>query len=289
MYKACIAALFFLAATYTYAEVAVVASFSILADLTRQIGGPRVSVTSLVGPNQDIHLFEPSVADIKPLRSAQLFIINGFGIEGWLQRLTHLADFRGELVVAADHMALLKDKAGRIDPHAWHDPQRVVTYVRNIEQALSRVDPAGQKDYARRARHFIQDIEALDRWARAQFAPIDEKKRIVLTSHDAFAYLAARYQLRFLAPQGFNAQTESSAQTVASLVRLVRQYKIRAIFFENGSHRRLLQQIAQEAGIPVGQKLYADALSLPGGPADTWLHLMRYNVSTIARALYAVK
>lgn len=268
------------------ASIRVVASFSVLADLTRQIGGERVSVVSLVGPDQDAHVFQPSPSDVKQLSSARVFVVNGLGMEGWLSRLTRSAAFKGETVVATRGVQPIKGEGEElIDPHAWHDPQRVQLYLRNIEAGLVKADPAGAAFYHQRAQAFSKRVATLDKWASVQFASVPAARRKVVTSHDAFGYLGNRYQIHFLAPQGVSTDAEASAMGVARLVRQLRAERVKAIFFENMSDQHLLKQIAREAHVRVSDKLYSDALSAPGGPADSWEKMFLYNVTTIMHSL----
>lgn len=275
--------------TVQAARLPVVASFSMVADMTRQIGGDRVDVSALVGPDQDAHVFQPAPADVRRLAQARVFVINGLGLEGWLGRLTGSAGFRGVTIVASRGIASLRstegEDAGSIDPHAWQDPQRVLRYIGNIRDGLIAADPAGRSVYTARAAAFSTRVAALDHWAAAAFAAVPAERRKVLTSHDAFGYLGARYQIRFLSPQGVSTDAEASARKVAELVRQIRREKVKAVYFENMSDQRVLRQIAGEAGVSVNDKLYSDALSDARGPASTWEAMFRYNVTTLLKAL----
>lgn len=278
------------------AKLPVVASFSIIADMTRQIGGDRVEVVSLVGPDQDAHVFQPSPADIKKVSSAKVLVVNGLGLEGWMSRLDKAANFRGVTVVASkgiqtrqapeeEHAEGEHDHGhGEVDPHAWHDPARVQTYIKNISAGLIQADPAGKAEYQRRAADYAAKVKALDDWAKQQFASVPAAKRKMLTSHDAFGYLGEHYQLKVLAVQGVSTDSEASAKGVAQLTRQVRKEGVRAVFMENMTDARLLKQLSAEAKVTIGGKLYADALSGPNGPAAGYLQLMRYNVETIMKS-----
>ncbi|WP_028536463.1 metal ABC transporter solute-binding protein, Zn/Mn family [Paludibacterium yongneupense] len=270
-------------------KLPVVASFSMVADMTRQVGGDRVDVTALVGADQDAHVFQPAPADVRRLSQARVFVVNGLGLEGWLGRLTGSAGFKGVTIVASRGVTSLKasggDEAGGLDPHAWQDPQRVLRYIATIRDGLIAADPDGRAGYTARAAAFSARVAALDRWAAAAFAAVPPERRKVLTSHDAFAYLGARYQIRFLAPQGVSTDAEASARKVAELVRQIRRERVKAVYFENMSDQRVLRQIANEAGVAVNDKLYSDALSDARGPAATWEAMFRYNVSTLLKAL----
>jgi zinc/manganese transport system substrate-binding protein len=277
-------------------RIPVVASFSILGDIVANVGGERIAVTSLVGPDQDAHVFQPAPDDIKTVARARLVVVNGLGFEGWMERLAQSANYRGAIVTAsagikarerADDEHDEHDHAGhddhhsKDDPHAWQNPQNVIVYARNIAAALARLDPAGADAYRKNSEAYIAKLQELDRWAIQQFAQIPEAKRRVITSHDAFEYFGAHYKVRFLAAQGVSTDSEPSAKEVAGLIRQIKREKIKALFFENMSNPGLLQQIAREAGVTPGGKLYADALSQAGGPAPDYLALMRYNVGQL--------
>ena len=280
--------------------VAVTASFSILGDLVSVVGGPRVTVTTLVGPDQDAHSFEPRPTDAKTLLTTQLLVTNGLGFEPWADKLAKAAGYKGDKVVATTGLKGLtpapapgadKHKGhsghahGTVDPHAWQDSHHVVVYVRNIAAGLTRVDPAGAAIYRTNADAYIKELQALDTWAQAQFAGLTPAQRKVITSHDAFGYLGARYQIQFLAPQGVNTDVEPSAKQVAQLIRQIQREKIRAVFVENMSDPRLMAQLSRDAGVTVGAALYSDALSRAGQPGATYLQMMRHNVSQIAAGM----
>lgn len=233
---------------------------------------------------------------------ARLVVVNGLGFEGWMDRLVQSAGYRGDIVVASNGIAVRErddehaghddhahdDHAhqhGKNDPHAWQNPLNVVVYVRNITAALSKTDPSGAAIYKKNGDAYIAQLNELDRWAAAQFASIPDARRKVITSHDAFEYFGAHYKVRFLAPQGVSTDSEPSARDVAQLIRQIKQEKIRAVFIENMSNPKLMQQISKEAGATLGGKLYADALSKADGPAPTYLLLMRYNIGQLLAQL----
>jgi len=269
----------------------VVASFSILGDIVSNIGGDRVAVSTLVGPDEDAHVYAPTPKDVRTLAQAKVVVVNGLGFEGWIQRLVDAANYKGALVVASDGIQTRQlsesghghadNAAQHPDPHAWQDPANVIVYTRNIVAALSKADPAGAAFYKRNGDAYQRSLVELDSWAQAQFAQIPDARRSVITSHDAFEYFAAHFKLRFLAPQGVSTESEPSAKDVAMLIRQMRQEHSKAIFFENMSNPTLLQQISNEVGVTPGGKLYADALSQADGPAPTYLRMMRFNVQQI--------
>ena len=292
----------------------VVTSFTILADMTRQIGGERVQVHSLVGENGNAHAFQPSPSDARRLGSAKLVIINGLGFEGWIERLVRASGYPGKVAVASagikaldmpegchhhhhhgehghdhahhhDHDHGHSHTHGGSDPHAWQDAGNALQYVDNITAALSEADPDGKALYASNAERYKGEIKALDAVIRQAFAALPEARRRVVTSHDAFAYFGRAYGMKFIAPLGINSEVEPSAREVGWLIRQIRQEQIPAVFMENITDPRLIERISKESGARLGGTLYSDSLSDKNGPAPTYLKMMRYNADTLSAAL----
>ena len=267
----------------------VTASFSILGDLVRVVGAEWVAVTTLVGPDEDAHVFEPKPSDVKTILGSKLLVTNGLGFEPWAGKLAKSAGYKGESVIASKGVKgrAMADEHGHAesDPHAWQNPNNVVLYVRNIAAGLSRVDPAGASAYQANAEAYVKELQALDSWAKEQFATIPAEKRKVITSHDAFGYFAAHYGIKFLAPQGVSTEAEPSAKQVAQLIRQLQREKIKAVFVENMTNPKLLAQLSKDAGVTVGTALYADALSAPGKPGSTYLQMVRHNVTQLAAGM----
>jgi zinc/manganese transport system substrate-binding protein len=253
------------------------------------VGGDRVTVSTLVGPDEDAHAFEPKPADAKALLATQLLVTNGLGFEPWTNKLAKSAGYKGATVVASAGVKsrTMKDEKGQTepDPHAWQNPTNVVLYVRNIAAGLSNVDASGAPSYQANAEAYIQDLQSLDAWAKLQFSDSLVIKRKVITSHDAFGYFGAHYNVSFLAPQGINTEVEPSAKQVAQLIRQMQREKIKAIFMENMSNPKLLAQLSKDAGAAVGGSLYSDALSTPDKPGATYLQMMRHNVTLLAAGI----
>lgn len=266
-------------------KLPVMATFSILGDLVQVVGGDRVAVTTLVGANEDAHVFEPKPADAKNLLLTKLLVTNGLGFEPWTQKLVKSAGYKGQSVVAsqgikARTMPGEKGKA-ETDPHAWQDPTNIVVYVRNIAAALAKIDPAGSSTYQANSEAYVKELEALDADSKTAFAAIAADKRKAITSHDAFGYFGAHYGIKFLALQGMSTEAEPSAKEVAKLIRQIQKEKIKAVFVENMSNPKLLAQLSKDAGVTIGPALYVDALSKAGGPAGSYLKLMRHNVTQL--------
>ncbi|PWR23263.1 metal ABC transporter solute-binding protein, Zn/Mn family [Zavarzinia compransoris] len=286
----------------------VVASFSILGDIVANVGGDRIALTTLVGPDGDAHVFQPSPADAKAVAGADLVIVNGLGFEGWIERLTEASGYKGPVVVASkgitpremagedegheehaghdDHGDHDHDH-GNVDPHAWQDIGNVLAYVDTIAAALEAADPADRDAYAANAAAYKAKLAALDARVKAAIGALPAERRKIITSHDAFGYFAAAYGLTVLAPQGVSTESEASAKGVAQLIRQIKQEKAPAVFLENITDPRLIEQIAKETGARIGGTLYSDALSGATGPASTYIAMFEHNLAALAEALGA--
>lgn len=267
-------------------KLQVVASFSILADIAREVAGDAAEVSSLVGVNADAHVFEPRPSDLQRLARADLVVINGLGFEGWIERLVRTSGYRGPVLVASE--GITPRRLGQaVDPHAWQSLVHAQRYVENLRTALERAAPAQAAAVKARAAAYTARLVALDAECRAAFEAVPRERRRIISSHDAFGYLGEAYGLTFLAPRGWSTDADPSAAEFAALIRQVRQQKALALFVENISDRRMVERIAQETGARVGGTLYSDALSPPGTEADSYLRLYRHNVQTISGALRA--
>ena len=269
-----------------------VASFSILGDMVKQVGGDRVEVTTLVGPNGDAHVFSPTPADAKMLAGAQVFFVNGLGFEGWMERLEKASGFKGELVVASKGvkpLTMVEEEGGGsevvTDPHAWQSLANGKIYVANIRDGLIKADPAGKATYEANAAKYLAAIDEEEKAVKEAIASLPPARRRIITSHDAFGYFADAYGLEIIAPEGVSTESEASAQDVAKIIRQIRAEHIPAVFVENVTDRRLLDQIARETGAKIGGELYSDALSPPDGPAPTYLDMFRHNIGALTAAL----
>lgn len=262
----------------------VVASFSILADMARELAPAGTEVTALVGADADAHVFEPSPADGKRLAQADLVLVNGLNFEGWMERLVKVSGYRGPVVVAALGVAT-RGVGGAVDPHVWQDLTLAKRCVQNIAAAFVARWPERRTEIEARQAAYTSRINELDRRTRERLATVPRAQRRVMTSHDAFGYFGAAYEVDFVAPQGWATSSEPSAATVARLIRQIREQRVRALFVENISDPRLMQRIAQEGNVTIGGTLYSDALSAAGGPADTYLKLFDHNASSLATAL----
>ncbi|NWH08891.1 MAG: metal ABC transporter substrate-binding protein [Alphaproteobacteria bacterium] len=304
------ASLFFAGTLPAQAEdkLPVVASFSILGDLVQEVGGEKVQITTLVGPDGDAHVYEPSPADAKAIVGAKLVFINGLQFEGWIDRLIDASGTKANIITVSkavkphtfeeegmeddhgahgehgDHEAHDHDH-GAFDPHAWQDIANGKLYVEAILAALVDADPANAAYYKGRATAYLEALSQLDARIKSQFAAIPAERRRVVTSHDAFGYFAAAYGITFIAPQGVSTESEASAAEVAGLIDQIRKERISAVFVENITNPALITQIAQESGARVGGTLYSDALSTEAGPAPTYIKMFEHNAAQLAAAM----
>ena len=273
-------------------KVKAVASFSILGDMVSQVGGDRVEVVTLVGPDGDAHVYEPTPADAKNLAGAAILFVNGLGFEGWMDRLEKSSGFKGKVVVASTGVkarTMVEEEGGKpetiTDPHAWQSLANGKLYVDNIRDGLIAADPDGKSVYEANAAKYLGEIMQEDDAVKAALATLSKERRKIITSHDAFGYFGAACGLEVIAPEGVSTESEASAQDVAKIIRQIKAEKIPAVFMENITDHRLLDQIASETNAKIGGTLYTDALSGADGPAGTYLDMFRHNVGTLTAAL----
>jgi zinc/manganese transport system substrate-binding protein len=275
------------------AKLEVVATFSILGDFARNVGGNQVDVATLVGPNGDVHVYSPTPADAEAIRNARLVIVNGLGLEGWLPRLIESSGGNATTVVATHGIVPRKLAAGEIlsrglgaaDPHAWQSVPNAAIYVGNIRDAMVAADPANATTYRANAAAYLTKLEALDHDVREAVARIPIRRRKVISTHDAFGYFAAAYDITFIAPEGVSTETEPSARDIAMIIVQIKKERIPAVFLENVSDPRIMRQIASETGAAIGGTLYSDSLTKEDGEAPTYIAMVRHNITTIASAL----
>jgi zinc/manganese transport system substrate-binding protein len=272
-------------------KVEAVATFSILGDLVRNVGGGCVDVTTLVGPNGDAHVYAPTPGDARKLAGANVIFVNGLGLEGWMTRLVEASGTKAPTFVVSVGVAPRKVQDMRdpahleIDPHAWQAIGNAEIYVKNIRDGLSKVDPAGKKIYDANAAVYLGKLDELDKQVRAAIAKIPADRRKIITTHDAFGYFSDAYGMTFVAPESVSTDAEPSARNVAKIIIQIKEQKIPAVFMENITDPRLMEQIAHETGAAIGGALYSDALSGPSGPASTYVDMMRNNVGGFSKAL----
>jgi len=265
-------------------RVGVVASFSILGDFVVNVGGDRVSVTTLVGPDGDVHVYTPAPADARKVADAKLLIVNGLGLEGWLPRLLQSSGSKAPIIIATKGIAPLA-AGSDTDPHAWQSVADAKIYVANISDALAAADPAGAEVFRENAKAYSAKLDGLDREVREAVAKIPPDRRKVISTHGAFGYFASAYGIQFIAPLGVSTESEASARAIAGIITQIRKEKIPAVFLENISDPRLIRRIAAETGARVGGTLYSDSLTGEKGDAPTYIELVRHNIKALTSAL----
>lgn len=265
-------------------KIQIGASFSILGDFARNVGGDRVNVTTLVGANSDVHVYTPAPADAKKIADAKLVIINGLGLEGWLPRLAQSSGSKAAIVTATNGIAPRK-LGSDADPHAWQSVVNAKIYVANIRDALIAADQAGAPAYRANADVYLTKLDALDREVREAVAQIPQARRKVISTHDAFGYFAVTYGVAFIAPQGVSTESEPSARDIAAIITQIRASKIPAVFLENISDPRLMRRISAETGARIGGTLVSDSLTAENGVAPTYIDMVRHNIKALTSAL----
>src|SRR5690554_2891645 len=297
-----VSALLALPAAFAAERVQVVTSFSILADMVENVGGEHVEVTSLVGPDSDAHVYSPRPTDARTLADADLGVFNGLQFEGWMERLVDASDYAGPLVVPCDgtdrvaaahddhvhHAHDEHDSHSAHDqaddgPHGWQDLAMGKLYLANIRDGLSEADPDNAEAYAANAERYINELDATDAEIRALRTEIPASTSVI-TGHDSFGYFASAYGLRFLSPQGLSTEADPSAANMARLVDVIREQNVQALFHENMTSPAIINQLAEETGLPIAGTLHADALAAEG-EASTYLGMMRHNARTLHDAL----
>jgi ABC-type Zn uptake system ZnuABC Zn-binding protein ZnuA len=279
--------------------IAVVATFSVVGDMLANVGGDHVRITTIVGPDGDCELYQPTVADVAHVAAARAVFLNDLNeeFEPWLEPLLKQAEFHGAKIVVSRGVRTLTAEeehpvSGRplptaIDQHAWLDPRNGAVYVRNIAEALARLDAANAADYRARAADYTKQIQALDDWARKELAEVPAGKRRALSSHDSLQYIANAYGITLLSVVGWTNKAEPSAAELAKLARQVRSQRVKALFLDSITDPRAIQRIAAETGASIGGTMYADSLSPPGGAADSYLKMLQHDVATLKAGMLA--
>jgi zinc/manganese transport system substrate-binding protein len=281
-------------------DLKVVSSFTVISDFARNVGGDKVSITTLVGPDGDAHVYEPKPADAAAVAAADVVLVNGLHFEGFLPRLVEASATKAPIVELTkgvvpiksaeedhDHGAAGAEKQehGAYDPHAFQSIANAKIYVTNIVDAFCNADAANCDIYKTNAAAYTKKLDATEADVKAAIASIPESKRLIITSHDAFGYFQHEYGLKFLAPEGISTDAEASAADIVALIKQIKEDKASAIFVENITNPRLIEQIASETKLNVGGTLFSDALSKPEEGASTYIDMMHHNIDTFKKAI----
>ena len=262
----------------------VVASFSILGDFVKNVAGDRVALTTLVGPDGDVHVYSPTPADVRKIADARLFFVNELGLEGWLPRLIEASASKATIIVATSRITPLKAGA-TADPHAWQSVTNAKSYVATIRDALAAADPLDADFFRNNAELYLAKLDALDRDIKQAVSQIPESRRKVISTHNAFRYFEARYGIEFITPLGVSTESQASARDIAAIIAQVKAAHIPAVFLEKVGDPRLMRRISAETGAKIGGTLYSDSLTDEKGDGPTYIEMMRHNIKTLASAL----
>lgn len=271
-------------AAHAQDRIKVVASFSVLGDMVRQVVGELAEVKTIVGADADAHVYSPNTSDAKAVADADVIFVNGLGFETWSQTLIDNSGTKAKVFVATDGIIPLEVE-GEVDPHAWNSLTNGLVYVANVAKGMSSIDPENKAVYKANAEAYSARLQTLHDTALSKLGRLPEDRRTVVTAHDAFGYLEHAYGLAFLAPVGIDTDAEPSAKALAALIDQLKQAKAGALFVENITSPSLVKQIARETGIKIGGKLYSDALSERGGPATSYEAMFEHNLNTLIEAL----
>lgn len=281
----------------------VLAVETFLADMAQNVAGTRLTVSALLPLGVDPHSFEPTPSDVMKIASSDVLIINGAGLETFLEKLLQTAGGERRVIVAsagltsrevhheeeaeAEETGHMESHSHEGDPHFWLDPQLAIRYVENIRDGLSQADPAGAPIYATNAETYIRQLKELDQWIVAQVSQVPEERRLLVTNHESLGYFADRYGFTIIGTvvPSVSSGSSPSARQLAELIDQIRATGAPAVFLETGSNPQLAQQVAREAGVKVVMELYTHSLTEAGGPAPTYIDMMKHNTMIIVEAL----
>ena len=274
----------FATSSFATERLKIVASFSILGDMVQNVIGDHADLTTIVGPDADAHVYQPSVADARAVADADVIFVNGMGFETWSDTLIAESGTRASIHAATIGITPVEVE-GEIDPHAWNSLLNGIVYVNNIAAVLSAKMPTHADAIEQNRAAYVEQLRALDASTKETLATLPLEKRTVVTAHDAFGYLAHAYDMTFLAPIGVDTEAEPSAKELAILIEQLKSDGAAALFVENITSPALVQQIADETGLSIGGRLFSDALSERGGPATSYLAMFEHNLNTLLSAL----
>jgi ABC-type Zn uptake system ZnuABC Zn-binding protein ZnuA len=265
----------------------VIATASMMADMAQNIAGDLVDIKYIVPRGQDPHLYKPTPSDVIMVQKSDLILVNGLTFEGWIAKLIENSGSSAEVVTITEgiHPIQSSKYANSFDPHAWMDVNLVQTYILNIKDALIRLLPEYEEQFNVNYLSYSEELKALDKYIEEQISSIPETQRILITSHDAFAYFGRRYGMRLEAIVGISTEAEVQSSDIIRVHKAIKESKVPSIFMESTINPKILQQIAKDNDIVIGGELYADSLGEKGSPADTYIKMLRHNAETIVKGL----
>ncbi|MGH2342195.1 metal ABC transporter substrate-binding protein [Segnochrobactraceae bacterium EtOH-i3] len=265
-----------------------VTTFTIIADMARNVGGDRVEVQAIIRPGAEIHNYQPTPGDILKAQDAELVLWNGLNLELWFEKFFRRLKNVPSVVVSEGVVPMGISEgpySGKPNPHAWMSPDNAALYVDNIRDAFTKADPEGAEVYKANAEAYKTQIAAAMAPVREKFAALPENERWLVTSEGAFSYLARDFGLKELYLWPINADSQGTPKQVRRVIDAMRENSIPVIFSESTVSPDPARQVARETGARYGGVLYVDSLSDPDGPVPTYLDLMRVTSDTIARGL----
>ncbi len=291
MRKIIILLIFFTSTSFLLAKetrpLKIVATATIMADMTKNIVGDQSVVHCIVPAGADPHVYDPTPADAKLIADADLIIQNGLTFEGWLSELISNSGTKAKVITLTEGVDVIGslDYTNSNDPHAWMNAANALVYIKNIKDALVEINPKNEEVYNFNYGVYKQQIEQLDNYILKEIQKIPENRRILITSHDAFQYYGKKYGIRLEAIQGTSTEAEAQTSDIIRLTKTIKENNIPAVFIESTINPKLLKGLAKENDIVVGGELFADSLGDEESEAATYLDMLRYNTDVIVAAL----
>ncbi|NJN34826.1 MAG: zinc ABC transporter solute-binding protein, partial [Saprospiraceae bacterium] len=267
------------------------ATTTMIADMTRQIVGDRLAVESLLPVGSDPHVYESTPEDVKRVAAADLILMNGLTLEGWIKELVDNSGTRSKIATVTEGVEAIgsDEHAGSFDPHAWMSAANGLIYIDNILKAVTALDPSGKDFYEKNYTRYKKELEETDLFIKEKIAQIPENQRILITSHDAFHYFGNQYGLRLEAVMGTSTDADVRTSDIIRLIKIIKETGVPAIFVESTINPKLLKQIAKDNDIKIGGSLFADSLSGEADSANTYISMLRRDAELISYGLSQTK
>lgn len=274
----------------------VLSTTTILHDMTRQVGGDAIITVCLLKPGVDAHTYEVTPQDVKEISRAKMVVINGLGFDSWADRLVRSSGYSGPVINVSkgvktletehdDHEGHDHHHHGCVDPHIWQDVGNAIRMVANIEAGLAKSFPDKTSIFKANATAYTKRLKELDSWIKNLATSLPRADRKLVTAHDTFGYFGRAYGFDIIPVAGLSTEHEAAAKKMSSIAALIRKNKIKAVFFENVSNPKLMEQLARDTGVKMGGDLMTDSLAPSGHPAESYEGMMRYNVEKIISSL----
>lgn len=268
-------------------KIVAVSTITIINDIVKNVAGDKVEAVSICGVGYDPHTYKSVPEDSRTIAKADIVFVNGFGLEGWINKLIEAAGGGKEIVTVTSGIQPLRDTKGHgdPDPHCWFNAQYAKIYADNIAKGLAKIDPENKEFYFNNAANYKLQLDSLDRWTTDQIKKIPQQKRILVTSHDAFRYFGLAYGIRVEALQGISTEARVQTADVGNLVKLIKSTGLNAVFIETSVNPKLIEQIALETNAKVGGTLFSDSIGNENTPGGSYIGAFKHNVNTIVNSL----